>query len=173
MHLLRILYTTMLAADGSSSESALLNCEALLEQACALLPLHVCTAIVQQLEHAALAELHASIHDTTAEKNDMGAYIESNGVPCVSASDVRLLLLLFRSSAATSSLQRGGGGGGGRGAFLHLLPRLLCAARVLHGDQTRLRRRQEARAAAAAFFFFCLRPAAGVCRCCSAPKTNK
>lgn len=117
LHLLRILYTSMLVS-GSVSESARLNCEALLEQACALLPLHVCTAIVQALEQTAMEQLHSLVNGTCVKKNDMGAYMESNGVPCASSSDINLLLLLFRSTAASGAINRGGGGGRGT----HLLP---------------------------------------------------
>jgi hypothetical protein len=112
--LLRILYTSMLSVD-CSTESSLQNSEALLEQACALAPLHVCTRIAEALEHTALSQLHCSARGLAhvAEQSDMGAYRAWDGVPCSSPSDVMLLLLLFRSSAVASSLGRGGGGGGG------------------------------------------------------------
>ena len=116
LHMLRIMYASMLAVEGSS-DSARLNCEALLEQACAMIPLHVCTSIIQELEKTALVELHASANNSHMEKNNMGSYTEYNGVPCMAPSDIQLLLLLFRSSAVSSSLQRGGSSGGA-----HLLP---------------------------------------------------
>ena len=106
--MVRVLYKTMQTIEVSS-ESSRLNNEAVLEQTCALLPLHICTKIIEVLENFALAQLQTFVDGNVNDWSDMGTYEECNGVPILSPCDILLVLLLFRSVGGSSSVGRSNG----------------------------------------------------------------